>query len=288
MTLKRCARKEKFVCNSHMAFITNPCDAMHSTGDACPQILKFHTPHCSLRKLESFGWNPSVVPAPPHLKRLLKKVGNVSFVATSRLDAGGETRFRCNNSEVHAASQLKLQTNVLFLDDHFRVLSKSIFAPVLCAASNTLMHPQDARLVNLFGAVIQVTYQSWTRGCYGQIASTVHFEKHRGNIRVVLQNHTKLSAKRNAGLLRLGNHVVQLEHTAPNMVWSHIDRKRVATKSTPFPKSLHNSIHPIHMTTNDTILGIAHRHYFNSHSPRPDMDGQFPPMLFRFGFSYRT
>ena len=107
--------------------------------------------------------------------------------------------------------------------------------------SNTFMHPQDARLVNLFDAVY-VTYQSWTHGCYGQMMSTVHFRKYRGDIHVVLQNHTKLSAKRNAGLLVFGNDVLQLVDTAPNMVWSKLDKKTVATKRTPFhPSDVHGN-----------------------------------------------
>ena len=271
-----------------MAFITNPCDAMHSTGNVCPSILNCAPPACKVQSLDSFGWNPSVIKAPHYVKKQFPYY-DVQYVATSRLDTGGQTKNTfCKNKRIGRVRKQFSATDFLLLNRSFGIILGNYLPLVHCPNTKRQISPQDVRLFSN-KQQIYITYQSWITGCYGQRISELQLSAVNGFLQVSYMNSVKLEAERNAGIVSYNSSLIQLVHTAPDMLWSNIGSKTyLMRRTTSFPSSLHNSIHPIWIKSLNGVLGIAHRHYFNGNKPKPDLDDQFPPKMFRYGFSYRT
>ena len=123
------------------------CEGLGLAGDVCPVVLRCSGSNgCSMRPLVGFGFNPTIVRAPEHLRR-----GGVEFIGTDRFEKNnksvGERRERrgyrngrslrrglwcahrkvtCRNPNLHRYIRNNASTaRLLLLDKGLRVLQRA-------------------------------------------------------------------------------------------------------------------------------------------------------------------
>ena len=63
------------------------CEGLGLAGDVCPVVLRCSGSNgCSMRPLVGFGFNPTIVRAPEHLRR-----GGVEFIGTDRFEQNNKS-----------------------------------------------------------------------------------------------------------------------------------------------------------------------------------------------------
>jgi hypothetical protein len=252
---------------------------------------------CSTTPLVGFGFNPTIVRAPEHLRR-----GGVEFIGTDRFEQNNKM-VTCHNHNLHRYIRNNSSTaRLLLLDKRQRVLKRTEIYGGRCMRFR--YSAVDARLL-VVGSMLYMSYANmWgnpeCRGHFlaqlklrldappdnqfnrlAELAST----EVTGGLNV-MGSPGKLLSVRNGGVLVDRNRIsMELSDVAPiTEVLTATGRLSHFPAPFRFSTFMHNSIHPIWVTELSAFLGVGHRHLRNGYGTDRSI---IPTAPFQYGYSYR-
>jgi len=252
---------------------------------------------CSTTSLVGFGFNPTIVRAPEHLRR-----HNIEFIGTDRFEQNNKM-VKCRNPNLRRYIRNNSSTaRLLLLNKGLQVLHRAEIYGGRC------MRPRysavDARLLvagstlymsyaNLWGdpecrghfiARLKLQLNAPPNNQFNRLADLVSTESTGGLD--VMGSPGKLLSVRNGGVLVQQNRIrMELSDIAPFTevltVTGKLSRFPVPLRFSTF---MHNSMHPIWVPELSAFLGVGHRHLREGY----DTNGRIIPSApFQYGYSYR-
>ena len=257
------------------------CKGLGLAGDACPLVLS-HSKSSGISRmpLAGFGFNPTIVRAPAHLRRR-----GTEFIGTDRFERNNK-RVACRNPNLHAYIRNNASTaRLLLLDRNLCVLQRSRIRGDRCMAHR--YSAVDARLL-VSGAQLYASYANM----WGDAECRGHF---LARLRLKLDapplgqfaSARRLRSIRNGGVVVQGTRIaMELADVAPltevvDAVTGALTRRSVPRHFSTF---MHNSMHPLWVPELSAFLGAGHRHLRQGYDANGAGVRGAP---FQYGSSYR-
>merc|ERR1740130_381090 len=247
------------------------CEGIGLAGNVCPVVLACSDLNgCSTTSLVGFGFNPTIVRAPEHLRR-----HNIEFIGTDRFEQNNKM-VKCRNPNLRRYIRNNSSTaRLLLLNKGLQVLHRAEIYGGRC------MRPRysavDARLLvagstlymsyaNLWGdpecrghfiARLKLQLNAPPNNQFNRLADLVSTESTGGLD--VMGSPGKLLSVRNGGVLVQQNRIrMELSDIAPFTevltVTGKLSRFPVPLRLSTF---MHNSMHPIWVPELSAFLGVV-------------------------------